>query len=446
MVQIYIVNNDDKYELDNINVFSSIYNLKQKFKNTYNKRIKNNNIKTNKELLNKIKNNEFYFTYKGQRLDDDKTLYQYNIKNSSMIDINYLLPGGKKGMNISSFIKFFFYLFLIIFFYMMMSSGLISFFAKIYGYSVAIILEKTFEFIFWFFGKKIEKNSSLNILLKFIENIIIFFSLGIFIYIFIFFINYVITDIFLNKCKSLKNSKIVSRISIIVFFIFYILFQLPNFLLKGTEFILDTISSKTKAGFLYLSLKSFRNILEKLRNTFNTFKYKLLIIMPFGKGMGLYYEFLNSIFKSIDDIRDKISVYDNKDGKKRIIDCKKDENDILKILKNNKDFRNVINQLNLTDSSNIEKYYKYILDVKNKSYNNILYNDDVSNDEKKINLSVKLGYYLVCNILKLSSIFTRSLDTIGSSSDIVDMIMTSSISGSLTLIVNTIGTLIKLIF
>jgi hypothetical protein len=440
MVQIYIVNNDDKYELDNINVFSSIYNLKQKFKNTYNKRIKNNNIKTNKELLNKIKNNEFYFTYKGQRLDDDKTLYQYNIKNSEMININYTLPGGSIGSGISSIMIFIISLVVILLFYGFLSSGFISFFAKMYGYSVSILLEKIFQFVYWFFGGKMTDKSSPNVIIKFIENIIILLSIGGFVYVSLYFINNLTFNrIFFEKqCDSLKNAKKVSKISTIVFLIIYFLIQVPDFFFNIFIKITSFISSKLSNKF-YIFSKTIEESTTSGKKAYDTLKYLGLFMIPiFGIMLEDYHMILSSIFNGVNTVRNKFSIYNTETGKKRIVDCKKDK--IASILNNNTNFKDMLIDYDI-NPSNITKYLDNISNIDKNTYDNIISNKNLSNNDRKTKLGIKFIYYMICNILKLTSIFTRALDSIGSSTDIINMIMSSSISGSIASIINIFSVL-----
>lgn len=435
MVQVYIVNNDDNYELDNINIFSSIYNLKQKFKNTYSKKIK---INSNKNLLNKIKNNEFYLTYKGQRLDDDKTLYQYNIKNSSIIDINYSLPGGNTGSTISSIMMFFISLSVILLFYGFMSSGLISFFAKIYGYSISILLEKIFDFIYWFFGGKLTKDSSTNSLIKFIENIIIFLSIGGFVYVFTFFMNNLTFNriFFEDKCKSLKNAKNVSKITTLIFLIIYFIVQTPDFFLDILIKISSFISSKISNKF-YIFSKTIEESTKTGKKTYDTLKYLGLFMIPiFGVILEDYHMILSYIFNGVNTVRNKLSIYDTKTGKKRIIDCKKDN--ISSLLNSDTNFRDMLVDYDI-NPSNISKYLDNIKNIDKISYDDILSNTSMSNNDRKTKLGVKFVYYMICNLLKLTSILTRSLDSIGSSTDIIDMIMSSSISGSIASFINVLS-------
>ena len=445
MVQIYIVNNDDKYELDNINVFSSIYNLKQTFKNTYNKRIKNNNIKTNKELSNKIKNNEFYFTYKRQRLEDDKTLYQYNIKNSSMIDINYLLPGGNVGSSISSVMMFFISLSAILLFYGFMCSGLISFFAKLYGYAVSVVIEKIFEFIYWFFGGKMTKESSSNSIINFFENIVIFLSIGLFLYISLFFVNNLtFSNIFFqNKCESLKNANRVSKITTITFLIIYFLLQIGDFILNIMVKITSYISSKTSKK-IHLFSKFMEESTRAGKKAYNTLKYSGLFLIPFvGTSLQNYHIILSSFFNTINDAREKLSIENNNNKgiyKKRLIDCEKDKDKFASILNNNENFKELVARYQIKEA-NIKKYLNKETNMDKISYDDIISNNTLSNDERKSKLGIKFIYYIICNMLKIFSMITRSFDTIGSSTDIIDMIMSSSISGSIASFINFLSVL-----
>ena len=442
MVQIYIVNNDDKYEMDNINVFSSIYNLKQKFKNTYNKRIKINNIKTNKELLNKIKNNDFYFTYKGQRLEDDKTLYQYNIKNSEMININYTLPGGSIGSTLSGGMTFIESLIGLLIFYITLSSGFISFIAKIYGYSLMIVLEKLLNFIYWFFGENVIKKSSINSSLKFIENLVIYLAIAGYVYVYTYYqSNITFNKIFFeSKCKSLKNAKTIALITTTIFVMLYIMIQIPEFILDFFAKITSFISSKTSNKF-----KIFSNVINKStelgKEGFESVKFVGLYMLPvFGNTFEYYHRLLQTIFKGVNTVRKKLTTQNAESGKKRIIDCKKD--DVISILASDQDFINMLNKSNGIKAGQAIKFYRFLLDVSKESYDDIISDKKISDEDRYQKLTIKFIYYMICNLLKLVSFFSDSLDYIGSSTDIINMIMSSSISGSISSFIHFVSVLI----
>jgi len=151
-------NINKKLVIDNVKLVSSVYTLKQSINN---------------ELSSLQNKNEYFLSYNGIKLNDDKPLIEYGIKDNSNITLHYNLNDGNNsswGWYIIFVVAFIIYGFLL-------SSGFIALVAKLYGYSTAILIRSIINLVLNFFGKDIKDSKGINSIINLVQYLIKYFAL-----------------------------------------------------------------------------------------------------------------------------------------------------------------------------------------------------------------------------------------------------------------------------
>ena len=441
-------NINKKLVIDNIKLVSSVYTLKQAINNEL-------------ELSNLQNKNEYFLIYNGIKLNDEKPLIEYGIKDNSNIKLHYNLNGGGFISDILSFILPYLLLILAFLVYaLLLASGFLALISKIYGYSTTVLIKTITDYVLYFFGVKSDK---MNTVYSLITSIMKYLSLGLLIFILTYYLVYFLYYMISSKGekKRVLYSWSISRGVTMVYLFFYLLYRIPdifvdsilpfvNKLNKPYNFIKAPIIAG-KRSFddikftpLYPLFGFYYQLIGKILNAYKVFRKYLTT------DKGLYYK----CGKNSDITQLIVSTIDNIDISKFKYDMGKVTNKTIsiknmdkipgmdkikkvpgmdKMIKDN--IKNVIPKMSDLDSKTIKKYFDELLTLLG-----IDKNDPIDQ------LYIKAIKYIVCQLLDIYSIFDKSIKKVGTIRDIEDMILSSSVAGFLALISLFLALIIYLIF
>jgi len=207
--------------------FQSIYSIKADI------------IEKNKKLQNK----SFYFKYKTNILEDNKTLYEYNIKKSDKLEIIFKSEGGTLAKGLLIFI----WVMVFLFYFFTLILGFMPFIAFI----IPNILIKGLLKIVDFFYELTNPNNFMNSVLYFLKAYLIpfmnfifeYFGLFIFVYILTFFCLYHIYYYAKkeNVCAAYNTTRVVSLLTSILTVIFYFIANLASIFRTLASFVPEII-------------------------------------------------------------------------------------------------------------------------------------------------------------------------------------------------------------
>jgi hypothetical protein len=226
-------------------LFQSVYSIKADM------------IKKNEKLQDK----SFYFKYKTNILEDNKTLYEYKIKKNDQLEVVFKSEGGTMAKGLLIFIWVMVFLFYFFFLFM----GFMPFIAFI----IPNILVKGLLKIVDFFYELTHPNNFIHSVLYFMKAYAIpfmnfifeYFGLFIFVYILTFFSVYHIYYYAKkeNKCAAYNTTRILSLLTSFISIGFYFLANTASFFKILASFIPEVI----RQPFI-----NFANKIAGLRLTF----------------------------------------------------------------------------------------------------------------------------------------------------------------------------------
>jgi len=166
-------NINKKLVIDNIKLVSSVYTLKQSINN---------------ELYSLQNTNEYFLSYNGIKLNDNKPLIEYGIKDNSNISLHYNLNGGGFISDIlSSILPYVLLILAFLVYALLLASGFLALISKIYGYSTTLLSKTFIDYVLYFFGIKSDK---MNTVYSLITSIMKYLSLGLLIFILTYYLVY----------------------------------------------------------------------------------------------------------------------------------------------------------------------------------------------------------------------------------------------------------------
>ena len=208
-------------------LFQSIYSIKIDI------------IEKNKKLQNK----SFYFKYKTNILEDNKTLYEYHIKKSDKLEIVFKSEGGTLAKGLLIFI----WVMVFLFYFFTLLMGFMPFIAFI----IPNILIKGLLKIVDFFYELTNPNNFMNSVLYFLKAYMIpfmnfifeYFGLFIFVYILTFFCLYHIYFYAKkeNVCAAYNTTRVVSLLTSILTVIFYFIANIASVFRTLASFVPEII-------------------------------------------------------------------------------------------------------------------------------------------------------------------------------------------------------------
>lgn len=420
-------NINKKLVIDNIKLVSSVYTLKQAINNEL-------------ELSSLQNKNEYFLSYNGIKLNDDKPLIEYGIKDNSDIALHYNLNGGKsKSLTslitgfISDYILYIIFIFIFFVYLFLLASGFIALLAKLYGYSTSILVKYILGLIYSFFGKKIDDSNNILNVVNLIHYIFKYLSLALLIFISTYYVVYLLYYTFTSKSekKSVLYSWSIARGVTFVFLFFYLLYRIPDIIVEMTIPLVDRL--KKPYSFIRTPL-----ILGK--KSFDDIKY-----LPIYFIFGFYFMFLNESSKAYKELKLNLT---NNNGK--LYECPKD-NDIDSMLNNminnttNKKVNRNNEKININNITNkvIKKQKALII---KKYFDQLLIMLNIDKNDPIDQIYIKISEYLFCNALKIFSIFDKAMISIGSTETIQDIIMSSSVSGFFSIISLIIALIVYMLF
>jgi hypothetical protein len=228
-----------------------------------------NNLQSVYSLKKELGKEDINFYFNEKILDDNKTFYEYNIKNNDKIKVIKKINGGLSGGQI------FGYVILLLIYVFVLFSGLIPFISFI----ISNIIVKALIVSVTFLKSLTDPNNWLNSFLGFIINRIIpfihfIFDFGI-ISITMFFLTFACTyQLYYsyweskgNSCQAFTNAKTLSTFMMLFITGMYILANSPFFLEKLTKMVLPSFLAKL-IGFLFKGMSFIRG--------------KMITMMPFS--------------------------------------------------------------------------------------------------------------------------------------------------------------------
>jgi len=208
-------------------LFQSIYSIKADI------------IEKNKKLQNK----SFYFKYKTNILEDNKTLYEYHIKKSDKLEIVFKSEGGTLAKGLLIFI----WVLVFLFYFFMLLLGFMPFIAFI----IPNILIKGLLKIIDFFYDLTHPNNFMNSVLYFLKAYMIPFMNFIFEYFGLFIFGYILTFFCLyhiyyyakkeNVCAAYNTTRVVSLLTSILTVIFYFIANIASVFRTLASFLPEII-------------------------------------------------------------------------------------------------------------------------------------------------------------------------------------------------------------
>ena len=434
-------NINKKLVIDNVKLVSSVYTLKQ----AINSKIINNSI------YKKYKNN-YFLIYNGIKLNDDKPLIEYGIKDNSNIKLHYNLNGGGFISDILSFILPYLLLILAFLVYaLLLASGFLALISKIYGYSTTVLIKTITNYVLYFFGVKSDKMNTVYTLFTYMMK---YLSLGLLIFILTYYLVYFLYYLISSKGekKRVLYSWSISRGVTIIYLIFYLIYRLPDIIINSTLPMVD----KLKKPFNFIKAPL---ILGK--RSYDDIKFT-----PLYPIFGFYYQFIGKLLNSYKVFR-KYLTTDNglyyKCGKDNDItqlivstvdniDISKFKYDMGKVTNKTISTKNIdkIPGMNKNDKDTIKKNIPKMTKLDSKIIKN--YFDDIllilgiDKDDPIDRLYIKAIKYIVCQLLDIYSIFDKSIKKIGTIREIEDMILSSSVAGTIALISLFLALIIYLLF
>ena len=430
-------NINKKLVIDNIKLVSSVYTLKQSINN---------------ELYSLQNTNEYFLSYNGIKLNDNKPLIEYGIKDNSNISLHYNLNGGGFISDIlSSILPYVLLILAFLVYALLLASGFLALISKIYGYSTTLLIKTFIDYVLYFFGIKSDK---MNTVYSLITSIMKYLSLGLLIFILtyylVYFLYYMISSS--GEKKRVLYSWSISRGVTMVYLFFYLLYRIPdifvdsilpfvNKLNKPYNFIKAPIIvgkrsfDDIKFTPLYPLFGFYYQLIGKILNSYKIFRKYLTT------DKGLYYkcgkdnDITQLIVSTIDNIDISKFKYDMEKVTNKTISIKNMDK-IPGIDKMNKDnIKNVIPKMSDLDSKTIKNYFDDLLTLLG-----IDKNDPIDQ------LYIKAIKYIICQLLDIYSIFDKSIKNIGSIHEIEDMILSSSVAGSFALFSLFLALIVYMLF
>jgi len=187
----------------------------------------------------KIKNHLFYLKYKIHILEDNKTLYDYKIKNDDKLEVIYKNEGGTMAKGLMIFI----WILVFIFYFFFLMMGFIPFIAFIIP---NILIKGLYTIVDYLYGLT-DPNNFMNSILYSIKTYIIPFLQFIFEYFGLFIFTYLITFFSLyhiyyyakkqDICAAYNSTKVVSLLTSFLIVGFYFIANMASFLRLIASFI-----------------------------------------------------------------------------------------------------------------------------------------------------------------------------------------------------------------
>ena len=249
---MYISLNKKNYNYT-LNKFQSIYSIKQDI---------------NKKYLTNVKLSQIILIYNNQILEDNKTPYDYKIKNTDTINIKLKeIGGGPTASDIGLLIlSIFMTLFLIIFIILGVLPFLSFIFSKIFIKGFTLVLDglRSLTSVNNFLNSFLATTKS--VVLPIISFIFYYFGILIVIFYIVFFSTYYIYNFIYHDCRAFKASKALAMLTVMVLIMFYVMFNLP----KIIKNIANTILPSFISGFI-----------SKICDIMNNFRFTLLGAIPY---------------------------------------------------------------------------------------------------------------------------------------------------------------------
>ena len=228
-----------------------------------------NNLQSVYSLKRELGKEDVNLYFNEKILDDNKTFYEYNIKNNDKIKVIKKIKGGLSGGQV------FGYVILLLIYIFVLFSGLIPFISFI----ISNIIVKALVVGVTFLKSLTDPNNWLNSFLGFIINTVIpfihfIFDFGI-ISLTMFFLTFACTyQLYYsyweskgNSCQAFKNANALSMFMMLFITGMYILANSPFFLEKLTKMVLPSLFGKP-IGFLFTAMSFLRE--------------KMITMMPFS--------------------------------------------------------------------------------------------------------------------------------------------------------------------
>lgn len=255
--------------LNNFNKFQSIYSIKEDINNNF--------------LKKSVKASQISLIYNGKILDDNKTLYHYNVKNTDSIKVNLKKKGGETAASVGLLVLGIFVTLILIVFIIIGILPFLSFlFSKIFIKGFTLILD--------FLRSLTSQNNFLNSFIATVKSIIIpvisfifyYFGLIVIIYFIVFFCIYGIYNFIYKDCRAFKAAGMVAKVTVLFLVLFYILGNLPN--------IFNKISKKLLPGFI-------SGIISKICEALSNFRLVLIGIFPGGSLITVFIDIMTKLFE-----------------------------------------------------------------------------------------------------------------------------------------------------
>lgn len=254
--------------------------IKYNIKNIYLSVSPSYNIEKIKDLIN-IKINNKYKKYNlyflGKKLDNNKTLYDYNIENNSILNLNFDLKGGN-NIILGIFFTLLLLIWIFLIFPLILCSGSLQFIGGIIEYIIYIVVSSLLKIT-----GNIVKGKPINALSRTIVFLLKIFKIS-FYYLFLYtvfgltflFLNYIL-NIFKPDnederwCSKAGNVKLATTVLTIFYIVFYLIYEIPDGVLAGVT------SLGGKNLFFNLFIKP---ILVGLRTILDGIKELLVFLNP----------------------------------------------------------------------------------------------------------------------------------------------------------------------
>jgi hypothetical protein len=192
---------------------------------------------------NKLQNKSFYFKYKTNILEDNKTLYEYKIKKEDQLEVVFKSEGGTMAKGLAIFI----WVMVFIFYFFFLAMGFMPFIAFI----IPNILIKGLSTIVNYFYELTHPNNFMNSVLYFVKTYLIpfmnfifeYFGLFIFIYILTFFSVYHIYYYAKKEdtCAAYNTTRVVSLLTSFIAIGLYFLANIASFFRFMASFVPQVI-------------------------------------------------------------------------------------------------------------------------------------------------------------------------------------------------------------
>lgn len=219
-----------------------------------------NNLQSVYSLKKELGKEDITLYFNEKILDDNKTFYEYNIKNNDKIKVIKKIKGGKLSGG-----QIFGYVILLLVFIFVLFSGLIPFISFI----TSNIIVKALVISVTFLKSLTDPNNWLNSFLGFIANTVIPFIKFLFDFAIIsfamFFLTFACTyNLYYsyweskgNSCQGLKNAYTLSLFMTLFITGIYMIANSPFFLEKLTKMALPSFLAKP-VSFLFIAMSSLR--------------------------------------------------------------------------------------------------------------------------------------------------------------------------------------------